>query len=112
MLSSEIRVVDRCTVLQLTGEFNVGSSSPIRRTLTDLIGATVAPIVVDLGQVTSVDAGALGVLVAADHRLRARATRLRVARPRADALETMRAAGMDRLLRIYNTVEEACVDGS
>jgi anti-anti-sigma factor len=111
MLSSEIRAVEGCTMLEMAGEFDAESAPRIRQTLTDLIDATAGPIVVDLGEVTSVDAGALGVLVAADHRLQARADRLRVARPRPEVLEAMHAAGVHRVLRIYGTVEEACAGG-
>jgi anti-anti-sigma factor len=108
MLSSEIRPVDGCTVLELAGQFDADSAPRVRRTLTEMIGTTAGPIVVDLGEVTSVHPGALGVLVAADHRLRDRADRLRIARPRPGVLEAVHAAGVHQVLRIYETVEDAC----
>jgi anti-anti-sigma factor len=110
MLSSDIRPADGCTVLELAGEFDAENAPRVRRTLTEMIGATAGPIVVDLGEVTLVDPGALGVLVAADHRLRDRAERLRIARPRPGVLEAVHAAGVHRVLRIYKTVEDACAD--
>jgi anti-anti-sigma factor len=95
-------------VLELAGAFDAESASRIRQTLTDLIDATAGPIVVDIGAVITIDKDALGVLVGADHRLQARADRLRVARPRNGVLEAIHAAGVHRVLEIYDTVEEAC----
>jgi len=110
VLSSEIRAVEGCTVLALAGQFNAESAPRVRRMLTEIVDATAGPVVVDLGAVTSVDAHALGVLVGADHRLQARADRLRVARPGPEVVEAMHAAGVHRVLRIYDTVAEACAE--
>jgi hypothetical protein len=41
-------------------------------------------------------------------RLRDRADRLRIARPRPGVLEAVHAAGVHPVLRIYETVEDAC----
>jgi len=108
MLSAEIRAVEGCTVLELAGDFDTESAPRVRPTLTELVDVTAGPIVVDLGGVTSVDNDALGVLIAADHRLQERADRLRVARPRPEVLEAMQVAGVHRVLRLYDTVEKAC----
>jgi anti-sigma B factor antagonist len=110
VLSSEIRAVEGCTVLELAGDFDAASAPRVRQALTHLVDATAGPIVVDLGAVTSIEAGALGVVVAADHRLQERGDRLRLARPGSGVLEAMRAAGVDRVLQIYDTVEEACAE--
>jgi anti-anti-sigma factor len=79
--------------------------------LAHLVEATVGPIVVDLGAVTSIDDDGFGVLVAADHRLESRADRLRVARPRPEMLRAMHGAGVHRVLEIYETVAEAGARG-
>jgi anti-sigma B factor antagonist len=108
VLSSEIRAVEGCTVLELAGAFDAESASRIRQTLTDLIDATAGPIVVDIGAVITIDNDGLGVLVGADHRLQARADRLRLARPQPEVRQVMHTTGMERVLAVYDTVEEAC----
>jgi len=106
VLSLKIRAVEGCTALELCGDFDTESAPRIREVLADLVEATAGPIVVDLGAITPIDNDAFGVLVAADHRLRSRADRLRVARPRPEMLQTMHAAGVHWVLEIYETVDE------
>jgi anti-anti-sigma factor len=108
VLSLEIRAVEGCTVLELAGDFDSAGAPRVRETLTHLVDATAGPIVVDLGGISSIDNDALGVLIGADHRLQKRGDRLRIARPRSEVLGVVQAAGVDRVLRIYDTREEAC----
>jgi len=62
-------------VLQLTGEFDVGAASALRRRFEEALERRPAMVVADMGEVTFVDSSALRELLRADASMRAAGTR-------------------------------------
>jgi anti-sigma B factor antagonist len=64
-------------------------------------------LVLDLSLVSHVDAGGLAVLVGTDRRARLLGGSLRLAAVKPTVFMAVRAAGLDRVLEIYPTVQSA-----
>jgi anti-sigma B factor antagonist len=95
------------TVVAPAGELDIYTIPALRETLLDLIAADRTRIVVDLGAVTFLDSTALGVLVGAYKRLATMGGRLRVVCPAGPLAEVFRVTGLDGVLPLSATIEDA-----
>lgn len=90
-------------VLALTGDADLHSANELRARLGTSIEAGARVLVVDLSEVTFIDSMALGVLLEAMKRLRARGGVLRIAGPRPDVRRIFEITLLDRIFPLDAT---------
>jgi anti-sigma B factor antagonist len=101
------RQTGRWTVMELSGGIHPGAVLPVRTVLDDLIDSGVTAVLVDLAEVRWIDAVALGVLLAAHRRLRAKGGELRVSAPSWPIRATLTAMGFSLLVPVYDSIAAA-----
>ena len=95
-------------VLRLGGELDLYNVGQVREALAAAAEDRPARVVVDLSRVTFLDSTALGVLVEARAALPEGA--LRLAAPQLETTRALKVSGLDRHLRVDDTVEDALAD--
>jgi len=93
-------------VITVTGEVDIATVAGLRDRLFTLAD-TSRSVIVDLDQVSFIDAAGLGALVGAAHRAHAHGASLQVVCDRPQTWELFRLAGLDRRLRLTRTRAEA-----
>jgi anti-sigma B factor antagonist len=99
------RATQHITVVVLQGEIDVHTAPRLRDALMPGIDAGAQAIVIDLSEVSFIDAAGLGVIVLAARRLGPGAVALVL--PHRGLVRIFRICGLDRLLEIYETREQA-----
>ncbi len=103
--------IDRRTgsigVLRLVGPLDLLSAAGLRQQIARAVTDGLHRLVVDLAEVPLVDSSGLGALIAGLKTARVAGGDLRIARPTAQARGVLELLGLDRVLRLYPTVEEA-----
>ena len=94
-------------VVRLTGRLDLLSAGNVRRRLDEAVASGQARLVVDLGEVASIDSSGLGALIGALKTARQAGGDLRIARPGEQARMVLELTTLDRVLRPYDTVDEA-----
>jgi anti-sigma B factor antagonist len=102
----EVTERDAAIVVRLGGEIELHTASPVRRALLDAVGRAPGRVVVDLTEVEFMDSTALAILVEARARL-ADADNLVLAAPGLEARRALEISGLDRILRVCASVEDA-----
>ena len=111
-LSLATRTVSDHVVLEVGGEIDVYTAPKLRERLMEIIGDGQLHVVVDLSRVDFLDSTGLGVLVGAHRRLRARDGALELVCPHERLVKVFRIAGLENVLDIHPSVEEATAGGS
>src|SRR5690349_14456853 len=94
-------------LIDLRGEFDVGTAQLVRRALADADDAGCLRVVVDLTEVPVIDSTALAVLVVAHKRLRRTGREMVVVLPLSGMTTKFEIAGLDRFLAISHSRDEA-----
>ena len=94
-------------VVRLTGRLDLLSAANVRKRLGEAVAEGRRHLVVDLGEVTFIDSSGLGALIGALKSARQAGGDLRIARPGEQARVVLELTTLDRVLRPYDTVEEA-----
>jgi anti-sigma B factor antagonist len=94
-------------VLALNGDADLHSANELRARLGAAIEAGAVVVVVDLSEVTFIDSMALGVLLEAMKRLRARGGVLHIVGPRPDVRRIFEITLLDRIFPLDATRSEA-----
>ncbi|HEX6470622.1 MAG TPA: STAS domain-containing protein [Streptosporangiaceae bacterium] len=102
-----LRAADGVVVTEVTGEIDLRTGAILRKRLFELGDAGFARIVIDFENVRFCDAAGLGVLVAAQNRLRERDGALALARVRPAQRRLFRVAGLDKRFTLYDSVQDA-----
>ena len=100
------REPDGIAVITVTGEVDIATVAGFRDRLFTLAD-TSRSVIVDLDQVSFIDATGLGALVGAAHRADIHGASLQVVCDRPQTWELFRLAGLDRRLRLARTRAEA-----
>jgi anti-sigma B factor antagonist len=95
------------TVLEFTGEFDAFNLAPISKAVDEIVGRGEAQVVLDLRLLTFINSSALGYLLQAHKRCVKAGGDLVVARPSKFVRKIMGTLGLDKLVRVYETVEDA-----
>jgi anti-sigma B factor antagonist len=95
------------TVLAATGELDIAAVPAFRDQLRRLVEAGSPSIVIDLTGVRFIDSAGLRVLVDGLTRARRRDSDLRVACPSASLRRTFEISGLDKVMNVHGSVEEA-----
>ncbi len=96
-------------VLRLGGELDLYNADDVRTALAVVIDEGTARIVVDMSGVEFVDSTALGVLVEARSKLGEHG--LLIAAPQLETRRTLEVSGLDRHLRVHDSVDSALAAG-
>jgi anti-sigma B factor antagonist len=94
-------------VATLTGGLDVTHAAAVREQLLRLLRPATSRLVLDLSLVSHVDASGLAVLVGTERRARLLGGSLRLAAQTPAVGMAVHAAGLDRLLQIFPTVQSA-----
>ena len=101
------RVADeKVGVLALEGRLNLVSAPSLRTAVEETVAET-PHVVVDLSAVTFMDSSGLGALIAALKKARQAHGDLRIAGANEQLITVLKLTNLDRVLRPYDTVEEA-----
>jgi anti-anti-sigma factor len=99
-----------CTIVQVSGALHLATSPQLRTCVQQAIDGGASIIVLDLAGVRFVDSSALGAIVRIYKELHRRAGRLCLAAVRPSVLRVFQLTSVDRLVRIYDSVEAAEAD--
>ncbi len=94
-------------ILDIEGEVDVYSAPALREQLTTLVDAGNADIVADLSKTSFIDSTGLGVLVAGQNHAGEAGGALRVVCAQERILKLFRITGLDAVLQIYPSRDEA-----
>jgi anti-sigma B factor antagonist len=94
-------------VAVLSGGLDGTRAAALREQFLRMLRPAASRLVLDLSLVSHVDAGGLAVLVGTERRARLLGGSLRLAAVKPAVDMAVRAAGLDRLLEIFPTVESA-----
>ena len=94
-------------VVKLTGRLDLLSAAEVKQQLSKAITDGRKKVVVDLSGVTFVDSSGLGALISGLKAARLAGGDLRIARPGEQARIILSLTTLDRVMRPYDTVEEA-----
>jgi anti-sigma B factor antagonist len=94
-------------IVELEGEVDIYSSPQFREALSQGIGEGATRVVVDLAKVTFIDSTALGVVVGGVKGLRARGGSLDIVCRDDNIRRIFEITGLDRILGMYRSLDEA-----
>ncbi len=92
------------------GRLDLASASEFKQTLNDIVEAGDRILVVDLSNVSFVDSSGLGALISGMKATRLAGGDLRIARVGEQARLILELTTLDKVIKIYPTVEEALID--
>ncbi len=92
------------------GRLDLASASEFKQMLNDTVEAGDRILVVDLSKVPFVDSSGLGALISGMKATRLAGGDLRIAQVGEQARLILELTNLDKVMKIYTTVEEALVD--
>jgi anti-sigma B factor antagonist len=104
---SDEAIDEHTQVVRAQGELDLYAAPEFKRRLADTIEAGKTRVVVDLTEAAFMDSTALGVLIGALKRLRVRDCALAVASEQPTILRILGITGMDQVLELHATADEA-----
>jgi anti-sigma B factor antagonist len=102
-----VQVLDRLVVTEVAGEIDLRTGAILRKRLFELTDAGFGSIIIDFDGVRFCDAAGLGVLVAAQNRLRELGGSISLVGVRAQQRRLLQVAGLDRVFTLYDSVPQA-----
>jgi anti-sigma B factor antagonist len=94
-------------VLCPVGRLDLLTAAALRARVVQAVDAGHQRLVIDLGQTTFIDSSGLGALIGALKVTRSGGGDLRLARPNEQARLALRLTTLDRVLRLFPTVDQA-----
>ena len=101
----------RTAVVTATGEIDLTNSDGLRDALLSALDAGATGLVADLSTVTFLDSAGVTALVRASRRSRAEDVTFRLAVAAPPVLRVLNLVGIDRLIEVYPTVDDALGTG-
>jgi anti-sigma B factor antagonist len=95
------------SVLPLSGDIDLVSAPDVRLRLAEATEQRPSFVVLDLGDLDFVDSTGLGVFVGAVRRVRDQGGDVRIAAARPGIERVFAITGLDRVFRMFSTVEDA-----
>ena len=106
-LTLETRDVDGRTIVTVGGEIDVYTAPKLRDKITELVGAGVYDLVIDMEGVEFLDSTGLGVLVGGLKKVRAHDGSLQLVCSQDRLLKIFRITGLAKLFVIHDSPEAA-----
>lgn len=94
-------------IVEVAGEVDLFTAPELKTAITEGIDGGSKKVVIDLTETTFVDSTALGVLIGAVKRLRAAEGGLTIVNSDENIARTFEITGLDQILSIYATRDEA-----
>jgi anti-sigma B factor antagonist len=104
---ADTKPADDLVVIELAGEADLMAAPDLRRHVDSAIGHGATRLILDLTDATFIDSTTLGILVNALKRLRPRGGRVAVQCPHHDIRDVFEITGIDRMLPVAETRDEA-----
>jgi anti-sigma B factor antagonist len=95
------------TIVRMEGRLDLLTAADVKRDLADLIADGRRRLIFDLERVSFVDSSGLGALISGLKAARQAGGDLRIARPNAQVHTLLKLTTLERVLRPYETIEEA-----
>jgi anti-sigma B factor antagonist len=95
----------------VVGRLNMVTAARLREAIEQAVGANHAKVAVDLSEVVFLDSSGLGALVAGLKAVRAQGGDLRLIRPGEQAQLVLELTNMGSVLKSFDTVADAFLDG-
>lgn len=105
----QVSEVEGQKVVSAAGELDAFSADDLREVMSQVLRDKPRRVIVDLSRVSFLDSGAIQVLVGACHQLGGPSRLCAVASGRPE--EVLRMAGLDRLMDVRRTLDEARAAG-
>ena len=99
------------TVVGITGEIDLETATKLRTVLEQLVAADRVDLVLDLAGLEFVDSTGLGILVGCLKAVRQRDGWIRIAAVNERILRLLTITGLERILPVHDTVEQALAAG-
>lgn len=99
---------DGCAVVAVEGEVDLATAPRLREALSDAVATGHLRLVVDLTATEFLDSTGLGALVTGLKRVRAKGGEMRVVCTSARVCKVFEITGIDKVLPIFASVDEAC----
>lgn len=101
-----VDTVGDAVVVRLAGDLDLYNAEQVRAALNGALDGSPARLVVDVTEVEFLDSTALGVLIDAHRRANGG---LRVAHPQDPIRRALQISGLDRHLKVHDTVDDALI---
>ncbi|MBW8483143.1 STAS domain-containing protein [Actinomadura parmotrematis] len=88
------------TIVALRGDLDAAAAPALREHLRDALGRSTRLLILDLGEAGCCDSAGLAVLIGTQRRATGLGIALRLARPRPQMAELLRATGLGRSLTV------------
>jgi anti-anti-sigma factor len=97
-------------LITAVGEIDVGTAPEVADAVSGALSAGHPHVLLDFSQVTFIDSAGLAALIKAHRQAEAAQARFAVVHPTAQTRKLIRVLGLDQLLLIYDTSEQALAD--
>jgi anti-sigma B factor antagonist len=94
-------------VVEVSGEIDLFTAPELKTAITEGLDAGADKVVIDLTETTFLDSTALGVLIGTVKRLRDNNGALTIVNNDANIARTFEITGLEQILKIYETRDEA-----
>lgn len=94
------------TVIDLSGEIDVGHAARLRDILDERIGGSTGTVLLNLSDVVFIDSSGLGVLIAAHRKAQDVEQTLALANPQAPVQRVFELTRTSRVFQVFTTVED------
>lgn len=100
----------RAMIVQLRGKLEYETVRDFERAAEELAAAKPARAVVDASELTFLNSAGIGVLIKLHRKMQEWGSELRVAGVRPDVLHMLKTCYVDRMLKLFASVDEALAD--
>lgn len=101
----EIRQDAGVTILNLSGEIDVGCASHFRKTIMNLIEQDAERLLVNLSDVIYIDSAGLSVLIAAHRKAQKENRKFGLCNPQQPVRQVFNITGVNKVMLLYPNVE-------
>jgi anti-sigma B factor antagonist len=98
------------TVVTVAGDVDYATSRELDEALAGQLQQGRTELILDLGDVSTIDSSGLGLLVRFHQRTRKRNGWLRLVRVRAQVRRALQITNLERILGVYDTLQDAFAD--
>jgi anti-sigma B factor antagonist len=110
LLRVDVEDRDDHALVALAGEIDAGTATEVEDAVSGALANRHTRVMLDLSHVTFIDSSGLGVLVSSHRKAESSGARLVVVHPSARTRQLMRLLGLDQLLFLYDSREQALSD--